>query len=510
MTAAPALRRHLTLACSVVGAMIVALDGTVLTVVQPVLQRDLDASFAQVQWTSTGYLIAVASLLVFAGRLGDRYGHRRLFAVGTLGFALASAGIGLASGIGWVIALRVVQGVCGALLQPATLGMLRAAFPPDKLAMPIALRTSAIGLAAATGPLLGGALATHLGWRSVFFLNVVPALAIGVLALLVRVPAPRRRGPAPRLDVPGAVLLAVTLAALVHTLVAVAESGPTAGTWAGLLVTAVAGGAFARHERRTPGPLVPPGLLASAAVGPALCVLLAASAAMFGALFVATYFLQDVLALDPLRSAVQALPLAVLMVVAAPLAAVILRAHGPRRTVMTAMAVLTAGVLVLSRLGPDPAAGAVGAGFLLVGAGFGTVMVAATTVAVRHAPVGDAGVAGGLQQTAMNIGPALGVALATALMTLLTPATTRPGATAPHWSDGDFVAAMGPTLTVLAVVAALGALVAARLPRRNAETAAAAGTDATDTPPPVSAAPPPPSAGSAPPAHPTPGRRVVR
>ncbi|ATL26391.1 MFS transporter [Streptomyces formicae] len=467
-TSAPdRLQRGLTLGCSVLGAMIVALDGTVLTVVQPVLQRDLDASFAQVQWTSTGYLIAVASLLVFAGRLGDRYGHRRLFAVGTLGFALASAGIGLASGIGWVIALRVVQGVCGALLQPATLGMLRAAYPPEKIAMPIALRTSAIGLAAATGPLLGGALATHLGWRAVFFLNVVPALAIGVIALLVRVPAPRRPGPAPRLDVPGAVLLAVTLAALVHTLVAVADAGPTAGAAAGLLVVAGAGGAFVRHERRTHGPLVSPGLVASAAVGPALCILLAASAAMFGTLFVGTYFLQDVLALDPLRSAVQALPLAVMMVVAAPLAAVLLRAHGPRRTITAAMAVLTVGVLVLSRLGPDPGTVAVGGGFLLVGAGFGTVMVAATTVVVRHAPVGEAGVAGGLQQTAMNVGPALGVALATALMTLLAPATTRPGDPAPRWNDGDFVAAMGPTLTVLAVVAALGALAAARLPRRT-------------------------------------------
>ncbi|MPY46351.1 MFS transporter, partial [Streptomyces phyllanthi] len=87
---------------SVLGAVIVALDGTVLTIAQPTLQRDLGASFTQVQWTSTGYLIAVASLLVFAGRLGDRYGHHRLFAVGMLGFGAASAGIGCASGVGWV------------------------------------------------------------------------------------------------------------------------------------------------------------------------------------------------------------------------------------------------------------------------------------------------------------------------------------------------------------------------------------------------------------------------
>ena len=126
------------------------------------LQRDLDASFAEVQWTGTAYLIAVASLLVFAGRLGDRYGHQQVFAWGMVGFGAASAGIGFAPGVVWVIALRVVQGVFGALLQPATLGMLRAAFPPDRLGMPVALRTSAIGLAVVTGPLVGGALAVLL------------------------------------------------------------------------------------------------------------------------------------------------------------------------------------------------------------------------------------------------------------------------------------------------------------------------------------------------------------
>ncbi|WP_159062171.1 MFS transporter, partial [Streptomyces caniscabiei] len=185
---ASASHRRVTLACSVLGAVLVALDGTVLTIAQPTLRRDLDASLTEVQWTSTGYLIAVAGLLVFAGRLGDRFGHRRVFAWGVLGFGAASAGIGFAPGVGWVIGLRVVQGVFGALLQPATLGMLRAVFPPDRLAMPIALRTSAIGVAVAAGPLVGGVLVDRLGWRAVFFLNVVPALVMGLLALAARAP----------------------------------------------------------------------------------------------------------------------------------------------------------------------------------------------------------------------------------------------------------------------------------------------------------------------------------
>ncbi|MGW3647461.1 MFS transporter [Streptomyces sp. NPDC000878] len=432
--------RRVTVASSVIGAVVVALDGTVLTIAQPTLQQDLHASFAEVQWTSTGYLIAVASLLVFAGRLGDRYGHQRLFAIGVLGFGAASAGIGVASGVGWVIGLRVVQGVFGALLQPATLGMLRAAFPPDRLGMPIAWRTSAIGVAAAAGPLVGGVLVTHLGWRSVFFLNVVPALVLGVLALAVRPPGPPRSPGAgrARLDLPGAALLALALACLVHTLVGVPEHGWSASTVLGLLTAACAGLLLVRHERRAADPLLPPDVLGSAVVGAALGILVAASAAMFGTLFVASYVLQGELGMDPLRTGLAALPGGVAMVLGAPVAAVLLRRYGARRTTVVALTLLALGVLVLFR---SSGAGAVGGGFLLLGAGFGTVMVTATAVVVRHAAAESAGVAGGLQQTAMNVGPVLGVAMAATLAAV---------------TDGLRTAL--PVLAGTAVVGLLGAL----------------------------------------------------
>ncbi|MFI8347114.1 MFS transporter [Streptomyces sp. NPDC085596] len=404
------MNRRLTLASSVAGAVLVALDGTVLTVAQPSLQRSLDASFVQVQWTSTAYLVAVASLLVFAGRLGDRYGQRRMFALGMLGFGAASAGIALAPDIGWVIGLRVAQGVCGALLQPATLGMLRLAYPPDRLAMPLAVRTSAIGLAAAAGPLLGGALVSGPGWRAVFLLGVVPALAFGTAALVGDARAKGAATPPerPALDLPGALLLALTLACLVHSLVA---SGVVMA--AGLGVAALAGAAFVRRERRTAGPLLPPGVIGSAPVAAALGVLVAVSAALFGTLFVETYLLQRDLGLDPFQSALRGVPLAVMMVASAPWCPVLLRRVGARWTVGAATALLALGGLVLSWATGTVA---LGCGFALLGAGFGTVMVAATHVVVRQAEVTAAGVAGGLQQTALNIGPVLGVAAATALM----------------------------------------------------------------------------------------------
>ncbi|WP_159063065.1 MFS transporter, partial [Streptomyces scabiei] len=201
--------------------------------------------------------------------------------------------------------------------------------------------------------------------------------------------------------------------------------------------------ALVRHERSTPEPLLPPAVLGSATVCAALGVLVAASAAMLGALFVCSFVLQDVLGMDPLATSLVALPGGVTMVLGAPLSAVLLRRWGARPTALTGTVLLTAGVLALSRLGPGSSTMMIGGGFLLLGAGFGALMVTATAVVVRHAPPESAGVAGGLQQTALNVGPALGVAAATSLMPLGT----------------------GPALLLLAGVAALGAPLAVRMPR---------------------------------------------
>ncbi|MFD6415241.1 MFS transporter [Streptomyces sp. NPDC060194] len=446
--------RRLTLAGSVVGASVVAVDGTMLTMVQPELRRELGATFGEVQWTSTGYLIAVAALLVFAGRLGDRHGHRRLFGWGMLGFALTSAGIGLADGIGEVVALRIAQGGCGALLQPATLGMLRAAFPPERLGMPIALRTGVIAASAAVGPLVGGAVAAQFGWRSVFFLNVPLAAAVALVALCVRVPEPRPAGLVPP-DLPGAVLLAVALAGLVHTAVALPDGGWTAGTVLVALAATASAVAFARHERRADEPLIPLDVLRSTDVTSSLGLLVAASAALFGSLFLGTYHLQDVLGLDPLATGLHAVSGPALMLAAAPLTPALSRRFGPRATAVGGSALVTAGVLLLARL--DAGTAPIALGFALLGAGFGTVMVTATAVLLRAADVSAAGVSGGLQQTALNIGPVLGIAVATMLTTA---------------SEGPFASALRPALAALAAVAVAGGLLASRMPGRASARAA--------------------------------------
>ncbi|MDT0447689.1 MFS transporter [Streptomyces hesseae] len=446
-----AARARLVLLVSVAGAMIVALDGTVLSVAQPSLQRDFGAGVAQVQWTSTSYLLAVAALLVVAGRLGDRYGHPLMLRVGLVGFAAASAGIALAPGIGWVIGLRAVQGVFGALLQPATLALLRSAYPEERLGRAVALRTSAIGVAAAAGPVLGGALVGPLGWRAVFVINVPVALASAAVTLAVRAPAPPHDG-SRQLDLPGAALLTTALAVLVHTLVGVPEHGWTAPpTLLGLAAVAGLATAFVAHERRAARPIVPRAVARSVPVTASMTLLLVTSAGMFGALFVTTFFLQNVLGFGPFDCGLRVLPLTALMVLGAPVAGAALRRHGPRRTAMTGALLVVLGVAGLSRLDADSPWTVAGAAFAVLGAGFATVMVTATGTVVGDAPTGYAGVVGGLKQTAMNVGPAFGIAVAAGMMLLQPQAGATPR--------------MGPTLLVLAGVTALGLLPAALLPR---------------------------------------------
>ncbi|WP_433179615.1 MFS transporter [Actinoallomurus sp. CA-150999] len=459
------MRRRLALVTSAAGAMLVALDGTVLVMAQPSIRHDLGASVAQTQWTSTGYLLAVAALLVVAGRLGDRYGHRRLLLCGVVGFAGASGGIAFAPGIGWVIGLRVVQGVFGALLQPATLALLRLAYPADRLGTAVAVRTSAIGVAATAGPVLGGVLVAHLGWRSVFVVNVPVGLAIAAVTMAVRVPA-REHRESERLDAAGAALVAGVLAVLVYTLVGVPAHGWTGGpTLAGLLCTTAGAVLLVVHERRAAQPIVPPAVARSVPVTAAMALLLLTTGGMFGALFVATFLLQDVQGLSPVAAALRVLPLTVLMVLGAPLAGGAVRRYGPRRTAVVGSALLPLGVLGMSDLTSTDTWAVSGMWFALIGAGFTAVMVTATGTVVGDAPAGYAGVVGGLKQTAMNVGPTLGIAIAAIL--LQTEGFLTSGSPALRAASAS-AQATRPALLGLTAVASLGLLPALLLPTRSA------------------------------------------
>ncbi|MEU8461065.1 MFS transporter [Streptomyces sp. NPDC029003] len=442
------------LLASSAGAGLVALDGTVLIVVQPALRRALGASAAQVQWTSSAYLLTVAAFLVIAGRLGDRYGHPRLLLVGALGFAAASAGIALAPGVGWVIGLRAVQGLFGALLQPATLALLRLAYPPERLGSAVAVRTGVIAVAAATGPLIGGVLVARLDWRAVFVLNVPVALAIAALAAALRLPAPARTGSG-RLGVAGPALLATALAAAAYGLAGVPEHGWT-GTPVrlGFTMALGLGMLFVRGELRAERPMVPAAVARSRPVAASLALLLAVSGGLFGALYTATFLLQDVRGLDPLGTGLRVLPMTALMVAGAPPASRAVRRYGARGTALAGTGLVVAGIAALGSGGP--------VAFGMLGAGFAAVMVTATGTVVGDAPPGYAGVVGGLKQTAMNVGPALGIALAASAGAGTAAFGTAAFGTAAAAGAGTAGAALPP----LALLAAAGLLPAGLLPGR--------------------------------------------
>ncbi|MDF6043838.1 MFS transporter [Streptomyces sp. JH14] len=419
-------RAWLTLLTLSLGAMMVSLDATIVTVAQPAMQTDLQTSLTGIQWVVNGYLLAVSALLITAGKLGDRYGHRKVFLIGAAGFTAASVAIGLCGQIGWVIGLRVLQGVFGALMQPATLGLLRHAFPADRLNGPIAVRSAVIAAATAAGPVVGGVLVDHADWRWVFFLNVPLGMAVIVLgAVVLRETGGQRE--AVRLDLSGMVLLAGTLCVFISGLGMAADHGrPDVRTVGLLAAAALLAVAFVRRQRVADDPLVPPRIFRSARFRAGVLSMTAMSFVMFGAPFVLVFYLQNVLGLSPTESGVRVLALTGLMIVGAPPAAVWIGRSGPWLPVATGLAVTAAAMCALSQLDARSGALETTACFFLLGLGFSPVMVGATKLVLSGAPAELSGVAGGMQQTAMQVGGSLGIAAVSVVVATYT-ASALPG-----------------------------------------------------------------------------------
>ncbi|GGW18023.1 MFS transporter [Streptomyces capoamus] len=412
------LRGHpwLTVLTLSVGAMMVSLDTTIVTVAQPVMQGDLHTDLTGIQWVTDAYLLAVAALLIAAGRLGDRFGHRTMFLVGAAGFTASSVAIGLSSSLGWVVGLRVVQGVFGALMQPATLGLLRSAFPADRLNQPIAVRSAVIAASTAAGPVVGGLLVEHAQWGWVFFLNA----PLGAVALLLGVTVlrdTRDEGAGSRLDLVGMLLVAAALDALVWGLSVVADAGWTDPRALPCLAAGVVlGAAFIGWERDSAHPLVPLRLFRSAPFTSGVLTMAMMGFVMVGAPFVLIFYLQNVLGLSPADSGIRVLGLTLLMIVGAPPAAIWIGRTGPRIPVAAGLTVITASMWALSALDAQSGTLRTTSCFLLLGVGFSPVMVGGTKLVMSNAPKELSGVAGGIQQTAMQVGGSLGIAVVSAVV----------------------------------------------------------------------------------------------
>lgn len=412
------LRGHpwLTLVTVAFGVAMVALDGTIVAIANPAIQKDLGASLADVQWITNGYLLALAVSLITAGKLGDRFGHRQTFMVGVVGFAAASGAIGFAGSVSLVITFRVLQGICGALLMPAALGLLRASFPAEKLNAAIGIWGAVIGASTAAGPIVGGLLVEHVGWESVFFINIpVGALALLMgLAILLR----NRAENAPKgFDIPGIVLLSVAMFCLVWAIIKAPEwHWGDAKTLGFLAVAVLAFAGFGFWEARAKEPLLPLSMFRSVPLtaGTVLMVLMAFG--FMGGIFFVTFYLQNVNGLSPVDSGLRLLPLTAMMIVASPLAGALITKLGPRIPLVGAMLVAAVAMFGLSTLDTESGPVLTSVWFALLGLGLAPVMVGATEVIVGNAPLEHAGVAGGLQQAAMQVGGSLGTAVLGAVM----------------------------------------------------------------------------------------------
>lgn len=415
---AQGLRGHpwFTLITVAVGVMMVALDGTIVAIANPAIQKDLGATFAQVQWITNGYFLALAVSLITAGKLGDRFGHRQTFLIGVVGFAAASGAIGLSDSIALVVTFRVLQGLFGALLMPAALGLLRATFPAEKLNMAIGIWGMVIGASTAGGPILGGVLVEHVSWQSVFFINVpvgLVALVLGVLILL-----DHRAENAPRsFDLLGIALLSAAMFCLVWALIKAPTWGWGDGkTWAFVIGSVLLFAAFALWETKVEEPLIPLALFRSVPLSAGVVLMVLMAIAFMGGLFFVTFYLQNVHGMKPIDAGLHLLPLTGMMIVGSPLAGALITRLGPRIPLAGGMAATAIAMYGMSTLQTDTGSAAMSLWFALLGLGLAPVMVGATEVIVGNAPMELSGVAGGLQQAAMQIGGSLGTAVLGAVM----------------------------------------------------------------------------------------------
>ncbi|MFF3933530.1 MFS transporter [Streptomyces hirsutus] len=420
----------LTLFTVAVGVMMVALDGTIVAIANPAIASDLGASFADVQWITNAYFLALAVSLITAGKLGDRFGHRQTFLIGVVGFAAASGAIGLSDSIASVIVFRVLQGLFGALLMPAALGLLRATFPAEKLNMAIGIWGMVIGASTAGGPILGGVLVEHVSWQSVFWINVpvgVLAVALGVWILLDH----RAENRPHSFDIPGIALLSGAMFCLVWALIKAPEWGwGDLKTWGFIAVSVVLFVVFAFWERGVKEPLIPLAMFRSVPLSAGVVLMVLMAISFMGGLFFVTFYLQNVHGLSPVDAGLHLLPLTGMMIVGSPLAGAVITKVGPRIPLAGGMAFTALAMFGISTLQKDTGSALMSLWFALLGLGLAPVMVGATEVIVGNAPLELSGVAGGLQQSAMQVGGSLGTAVLGAVM-----ASTVDSGLADNWAD---------------------------------------------------------------------------
>ena len=412
--------RWLAAIVMIVGALMDMIDVTIVNVTLPTIRRDLHASATQLEWVVSGYMLAFAAALIIAGSLGDRFGRKRVFLAGVAVFGLASLAAGISGSGAELITARVIQGTAAAAMAPQVLATFRAIFAGAERGRAFSIYGAMLGFASAVGLLLGGVLteANLFGWswRAVFFVNI-PVAAATLIAGLRFVPETRDPG-ARRPDVPGAVLLAGSLVAIVYALLEGRQYGWPAWVWL-LLAAGLAGlaglGLFeARRRAPRSAPLLQPGLLRVPAFAAGLAVQLAFSAGLQGFFVAFALWLQAGEHFSPLKAGLTAVAFSVGSFLGAPAAVPLARRHG-RSVLVIGGALMAAGIagvtLAASHVGVNGSPWPVVPGLVVCGAGLALLIIPLVNVVLAAVPVESAGGASGLFSTAQQLGGAVGVAL---------------------------------------------------------------------------------------------------
>jgi len=403
--------KRLTLVACILGSGIVLLDGTVVNVALPTIQRALGGGLAAQQWVVNGYLLTLGSLILIGGSLGDLFGERRVFALGVSGFGVASLACALSPSIGVLVGARAVQGIAGALLVPSSLAVIVNTFPESERGKAIGSWTAWGAIAGVLGPLAGGELLALASWRWIFLMNVPLVIVCVVLILLAIPPGAAREAQARRIDFTGAALCAVGLGGPVFALI---EQPRLGWSSAAVLVPLIAGVAllalFTLFESRARDPMLPLGLFRRRNFAAGNVETFSMYAGLSILFFFLVLFLQQIGGYTPLKSGLATLPVTVVMFVLSRRFGALADRYGPRLFMGAGPLVAAGGLLLFQRAGVKVEYVSEVLAPLLVFALGLSMTVAPLTAAVLAGAEREAGIASGVNNAVARVAGLLGTA----------------------------------------------------------------------------------------------------
>ena len=448
-------RKWWTLGAVAFGLFMIMLDNTVVNVALPSIGRDFDTGLSELEWVVNGYALTFGVLMLTGGKLADLFGRRRIFIVGLAIFTIASLACGLATSAEFLIGARIVQGVGAALMNPATLSIIIATFPPRQRGMAIGIWAGVSAIALAVGPLVGGLLTEHIHWSWVFFINV-PIGVLGIVVARLVIDETRDTSAVQRLDLPGLAVSAIALFALTYGLIEANKHGWTSPLILSLFAAAAVGlVGFVLLEQHQRVPMLDLSLFRNPTFAGANAVMMLVGLAMFGVFLFVTLYMQNVLRYSPTEAGAAFLPMTILIVVLAPIAGKLSDRIGSRWLMSGGMALVSLGLLLNTRLDAASSYWDILPALLVGGAGMGLAMTPTTAAAMGSVPMDKAGVGSAVLNSMRQVGGSLGIAILGAIVaSYITVEPTDPRAQA-QFLDGFHAA-----LYVAAGIALVGTIVA--------------------------------------------------